>query len=141
MTPDDITRIKRAVDHLPTVADQFSSSFYATLFEIDPEARSLFPDDMGQQRAKLFKELQALVTVGVDLAADGATFTSRAHALGRRHDDYGANPGHYELVGQALLTALGEFVPGWGPEDRSAWTRLYGLMAQTMMEGRSVSAG
>lgn len=141
MTPDDLHRIETAAAHLPSVAEPFSRFFYDTLFEIAPETRSLFSDDLTEQRAKLFDELRALVTMGLALADDGAAFTSRAHALGRRHVGYGAAPAHYELVGEALLAALAEHVPGWGPADRTAWTRLYGLVAQTMLEGAQTAAG
>lgn len=135
MTPEEITRIEAAAASLPAVAESFSRFFYDTLFEIAPELRPLFPDDLGEQEAKLFDELQALITLGLDLSDGGTSFTSRAHDLGHRHVDYGTQPVHYELLGQALLVALAEFVPDWGPTDRAAWIRLYGLVAQTMLEG------
>lgn len=141
MTPDDLHRIETAIAHLPAVAEPFSRSFYDTLFEIAPDTRSLFSNDLTEQRVKLFDELRALVAMGVALADDGAAFTSRANALGRRHVGYGAAPAHYELVGAALLAALAEHVPGWDPADRTAWTRLYGLVAQTMLEGAQLASG
>lgn len=135
MTPDEIARIREVAASLPAVAEPFSRFFYATLFEIAPDLRPLFSDDLSEQEAKLFEELQALIALGLDLAEQGASFTDRAHDLGRRHVAYGAGTDHYDLLGQALLVALAEFVPDWGPADRSAWTRLYGLVAQTMLEG------
>lgn len=135
MTPEEIDRIREVAASLPAVAEPFSRFFYTTLFEIAPDIRPMFSEDLSEQEAKLFEELQALVTLGLDLSERGATFTARARNLGQRHATYGAKPAHYEVLGQALLVALAAFVPDWGPLDRAAWTRLYGLVAQTMLEG------
>lgn len=143
MTPEDLQRIEAGASVLPDVGDSFATSFYGTLFEMAPEARGLFPDDLEEQKSKLFAELAALVTMGLSMArgtdevAEGEEppFTRRAKALGKRHIDYGAAPAHYEVVGAALLSTLADYVPEWGPADEQAWTELYGIVAETMLAG------
>ena len=109
--------------------------FYAALFEIAPEAESLFPDDMAAQRAKFLDELDALVELATSAAGDTAEFGERAAALGHRHVDYGTTPAHYAPVGEALLAALELHVPGWDDSHRDVWSRLFHLVAQAMIHG------
>jgi Globin len=58
-------------------------------------------------------------------------------ALGARHSGYGVTAAHYGIVGEALLwtleRGLGE---GFTPEVRSAWAKVYGVLAATMQAGR-----
>jgi hemoglobin-like flavoprotein len=56
--------------------------------------------------------------------------------LGARHSSYGVTAAHYEIVGGALLwtlqRGLGE---GFTPEVRSAWVKVYSVLAATMQAG------
>ena len=117
-------------------SERIAAAFYQCLFDLDPDARRLFPDDMAAQQQKLIDELQALVELGITLSSgSGEAFAARAHALGSRHRDYGTDVGHYETVGVALLHALEAELPEWDDAHRVAWSRLYQLVAQTMLEG------
>jgi nitric oxide dioxygenase len=57
-------------------------------------------------------------------------------ALGARHSGYGVTAAHYAIVGETLLwtleRGLGE---GFTPEMRSAWAKVYGVLAATMQAG------
>ena len=84
--------------------DRFGDTFYATLFELAPHTRALFPDDITEQRLRLVNELTFLV----EAATDTDRFTTRARALGERHAGYGVKGSDFEPVRNALLAALRE---------------------------------
>lgn len=139
MTPDDIEMVRHDIGGID--ADELARDFYATLFDLAPAARTMFPDDMGEQRRKLMNELATLVDLGTS-AGEGRmeAFVDRAHRLGRRHVRYGAEGPHYELVGTALLSALSRAVTGWDDRHEHAWTVLYTVVAETMLEGAEHAA-
>lgn len=139
MTPHDLTLIERGASSLDP--DPFAARFYATLFELAPAARGLFPDDLSDQRRKLMAELTAMIGMATSsVAGELDRFVERAHRLGARHVAYGATPAHYDIVGAALISSLAASVPGWDADHEQAWTRLYGLVASTMMEGAQLAA-
>ncbi|MEO1059785.1 MAG: globin domain-containing protein [Actinomycetota bacterium] len=134
MNPADLEMIRADAAHFGELGPALAEEFYASLFELSPSSRELFPDDLAAQQRKLMDELSALV----DLAAHvgdgrGAELERRAADLGRRHVDYGTEPDHYSLVGEALLLALEVTVPGWTEEHRPAWARLYRAVADAML--------
>lgn len=134
MTPDDIRLIEADVAAIEP--EPFAAAFYRTLFEIAPEVRSLFPDDMAEQRRKLMAELTAMIAMATSMAdGDLDRFVDRTRRLGARHVGYGASPAHYDVVGRALLSTLATETDGWGTDHESAWTRLYTVVAATMQEG------
>lgn len=56
-------------------------------------------------------------------------------ALGRRHVGYGAEPAHYEVVGDALLRALAHGLGDAFTDDvKQAWTAAYGVIQATMLK-------
>jgi hemoglobin-like flavoprotein len=64
----------------------------------------------------------------------GATGTGKA--LGARHSGYGVTEAHYAIVGEALLWTLDRGLgEGFTPEVRSAWAKVYGVIAATMQAG------
>lgn len=139
MTPHDLELIGRGAAGIDP--DPFATTFYDTLFDLAPAARGLFPDDLADQRAKLMAEITTMISLAMSASAgDMQRFVERTHRLGARHVAYGATPDHYAIVGQALIAALGEHVPNWSSADETAWTRLYGVIASTMLEGAELAA-
>ena len=59
-------------------------------------------------------------------------------SLGSRHSRYGAEPAHYQVVGECLLWTL-EKVLGdkWNDETREAWTEVYGVFSDAMIKGQA----
>ena len=84
------------------IAPQAADLFYGRLFEVAPQVRSLFPDDLSEQKKKLMGML-AVVVNGLDKLD---TILPAASALAKRHVGYGAAPEHYPVVGGALLWTL-----------------------------------
>ncbi len=143
MTPEELSLIAADGRAVASIGDGFAERFYATLFEVAPSTRTLFPDDLVAQRGKLVDELGFLVeaaTAGGD-RADLGPFLERARELGRRHVGYGVRGVDYGPVGVALLAALRDSVPDWSAEHEAAWTKLYGLIADVMREGAGANVG
>jgi hemoglobin-like flavoprotein len=129
--------LKRSFASAMRDPDRFGREFYARLFALAPGVRALFPADLTHQRDKLVRALTVLVR-GLD-APQALVPTLRQ--LGARHAGYGVQPGHYVLVGEALVDTIDTL----GQErldaaTRAGWTRLYGWVAAHMLEGADAAA-
>jgi hemoglobin-like flavoprotein len=131
MTPDQISLVQTSFAKVAPIADQAAQIFYDRLFEVAPQVRTLFPDDMTEQRRKLMATLSVVVN-GLDKLD---TILPAASALAKRHVNYGAQPAHYPVVGEALLwtleRGLGE---AWNPELAAAWTSAYTTLSNFMID-------
>lgn len=137
MTPEQLDLVAATASAVEAQPARFARVFYDHLFQARPEARALFPDDMTAQQAKLVGEVVFLAEVASDL--DG--FVERAQRLGARHHGYGVRFDHYDAVSEALLVALGDVLADdFTPAVEAAWTRLYLLVSETMLEGASGQA-
>ncbi|MDJ0768506.1 MAG: globin domain-containing protein [Ilumatobacter sp.] len=144
MTPDELAIIRGDGQVMHDLADAFATTFYATLFELAPATRSLFPDDLVAQRGKLVDELGFLIEAATSIDDGLGDFVERASELGRRHVEYGVTGNDYVPVGQALIAALRSCIDDWDDEHEAAWMKLYRLIADVMREGteaRLFSAG
>ncbi len=137
MTLDELTLIEADGAVVRTKPDEFARSFYAALFELAPQTREMFPDDMTAQRGKLVAELEFLIEAATGSASTGdlAPFVERARELGRRHVDYGVTGHDYAFVGDALLAAVAEHADSWDADHERAWRKLYRLISDVMREG------
>lgn len=91
----------------------------------------MFPQDMEAQRQKLLDELTAIVHAVSDLSA----LVARTAPLGVRHVEYGVEPDHYDLVGEALVLAMADVLGAdWDEATESAWRYAYDLVAETMLQ-------
>ncbi len=138
MTPEQ----KQLVQHnwamaVPN-ADAVAQLFYQRLFKLDPGIETLFVgSDMAAQRGKLIQALQ-LAVAGLD---DLDSLVPVLEELGRRHQSYGVEDGHYDAVGAALLWTLERGLgQAWTREAQTAWTEAYGLLAGAMRPAGSGSA-
>lgn len=134
MTPDQIALVQTSWAKVAPIADQAAEIFYGRLFEIAPEARPLFADDMTKQKRALMGMLATAVN-GLDKLE---TILPAVQALGERHVDYGATDVHYDLVASALLFTLGKGLgDGFTREVENAWIAAYATLAAVMMEAAS----
>jgi nitric oxide dioxygenase len=114
------------------IQDTVVSLFYDRLFDVAPELRPLFPDDLGGQKRKLIK----LLTTCVGRLHDFSALAPGIWQLGARHAGYGAKPQDYATIGETLLWALARGLGvAFEPETRSAWGKVYELLARTMQAG------
>jgi hemoglobin-like flavoprotein len=130
MTPQQVALVQDSFAKVAPISEQAAALFYDHLFEIAPQVKPMFPDDMTEQRRKLMMMLAAVVNGLGNLAS----ILPAASALAKRHVDYGAKAEHYPVVGAALLwtlqTGLGD---GWTPELADAWTTAFGTLSGYMI--------
>jgi hemoglobin-like flavoprotein len=76
--------------------------FYARFFELAPDARALFPEDIARQQLKLMDMIAAIVG-----ALDKREiFQSVISYSGRQHAQFGVTRAHFVAFGDALLWSL-----------------------------------
>jgi hemoglobin-like flavoprotein len=80
MTPDEVKIVQNSFAKVVPIADHASIIFYDRLFEIAPMVRSMFPDDLKEQRKKLMATL-AIIVRGLD---DLPSILPAASALAKR---------------------------------------------------------
>lgn len=129
MTPEQVTMVQESFKKVVPIAGTAADLFYDRLFEIAPEVRSLFPDDLAEQKKKLITMLATAVTNlhQVD------KIIPAVEDLGKRHVAYGVTAKHYEPVGAALLWTLEKGLgPDFTPPLKAAWTETYVTLAGVM---------
>ena len=130
MTPDEVKLVQQSFSKVAPISDQAAVLFYDRLFEVAPQVRSMFPDDMAEQRKKLMMMLAAVVGGLGDLPS----ILPAASALAKRHVAYGAKAEHYPVVGSALLWTLEKGLgEAWTPDVAAAWTTAYGTLSGYMI--------
>lgn len=137
MTPEQIKRVQDSFTKVRPIAGTAADLFYGRLFEIAPQVRGLFPDDMTEQKQKLM----AMLGLAVANLAHPETVVPALQDLGRKHVAYGTQAAHYEPVGAALLWTLEQGLgPDFTPEVREAWTETYALVARVMQQAAAEAA-
>jgi hemoglobin-like flavoprotein len=144
LTESDRKAVRQSFRLVVPIADTAADLFYKRLFELRPDYRRLFKDDIAGQKRKLLRMLAFIVsslnfkdTEWRDDVPPEQDLMLVVLALGRRHAELYRIPNDsYAVVGEALLWTLdyglGE---AFTQEVRAAWTRLYTLLAQTMRLG------
>ncbi|MFZ5895887.1 MAG: globin domain-containing protein [Myxococcota bacterium] len=126
------------------IADTAADLFYRRLFELRPEYRRLFPDDMSGQKRKLVKMLAFVVKSldwmdeqWKDSVAPNEDLMLVVLALGRRHSAlYNIPDESYGVVGEALVWTLDYGLgDAFTPQVKAAWIRLYTYVATAMRMG------
>lgn len=130
------------------IGETAADLFYRRLFELEPGYRPLFKSDLGAQKRKLMAMLAFIVK---SLSWVDSAWREEVNpesdlflvvlALGRRHRElYGIPDEAYATVREALLWALdyglGE---AFTPEAKTAWKRVYDLVAMTMKLGKGAT--
>lgn len=131
LSSEDIARLQASFDRLWAVSAQMADMFYTRLFDIAPQFRPMFREDMAEQQRKFIATLAAIVG-----NLDSQTALSTVSTLARHHAEYGVHPDHYPVVGEALLWSLerglGEH---WTPEVAASWHKAYAFLSETMIAG------
>ena len=131
MNRADVAIVQSSFAKVAPIAGTAARLFYDRLFELDPAVRPLFKTNLDEQG----RRLMAMIAAAVNGLGDLPALLPVLQDLGRRHARYGVNPGHYSIVGQALLDTLEKGLgPDFTPETRKAWTIVYKAMADTMIE-------
>ncbi|MDJ0677055.1 MAG: adenylate/guanylate cyclase domain-containing protein [Calothrix sp. MO_167.B42] len=105
--------------------------FYERLFEIAPEVRALFKENMVVQQRKFMATLQ----VAVNGLSDVEKILPVVQELGRKHGHYGITHEQYEILAEALIWTLEQKLgENFTPEVKAAWISAYNLLTAVMKE-------
>ncbi len=109
----------------------FARTFYAKLFEAAPAVRSMFPHDLEIQAGKL---TMALDTIVANLE-NPETNSHLLAEMGKRHAGYGAQPEHYHLVIETMITSMREVLGESGDEKvLEEWRMALRLISKQMID-------
>ncbi|MBI3199301.1 MAG: hemin receptor [Rhodospirillales bacterium] len=131
MTPHQIKLVQTSFAQVAPIAATAADLFYGRLFEIAPQVRAMFPDDLSGQK----KKLMAMLGTAVAGLSHLDTLLPAVRALGQRHAGYGVTAEHYAPVGAALLWTLEKGLGEAFTDDvENAWTTAYTILAGAMIE-------
>jgi nitric oxide dioxygenase len=138
MTPQQVQLVQQSFAKISPIAEQAADLFYGRLFEIAPQVRALFKNDIKAQGQKLMSTI-ALAVGSLDKLS---ALLPVVRDLGSRHAGYGVKEEHYDVVGQALLWTLEKGLGSdFTPDTKAAWTEVYTVLADTMKSAaRQVAA-
>ena len=130
MTPEQVRLVQESFTKVAPISDKAAELFYGRLFEIAPQVRAMFPDDLREQK----KKLMAMLGTAVAGLSHLETLVPAVQALGRRHAGYGVKAQHYASVGSALLWTLEKGLgDAFTPAVKDAWATTYIVLSTTMM--------
>src|SRR6516165_5689076 len=122
MTPEQIDLVRKSFDALWPFRRKLAEQFYGRFFELAPDTRRLFPNDMEKQQLKLMDTLAAIVGT-LDQREICQSIISHT---GRKHAEFGVQTSHFVAFGDALIWGLRQqFGPAFTPEMQQAWIVLY----------------
>ena len=99
MDTKQIELVQTSFEKVRPIADQAADLFYNRLFEIAPQYRHMFKNDMKKQGAMLMSTLGLAVGSLNDLEK----ILPAVRALGQRHAGYGVTAADFQPVAEALL--------------------------------------
>ncbi|HEX5651903.1 MAG TPA: globin family protein [Chitinophagaceae bacterium] len=130
MTKHQINLVQQSWTELLPIARKAGELFYDKLFAAAPGVRHLFKPDVNEQANKLMQVLGYIVSK-LDHMEE---LIPEVQKLGARHHGYGAEPAHYEIVGQCLIATLKEGLGAqWNAEVQDAWVNAYHSLKNVMI--------
>jgi hemoglobin-like flavoprotein len=130
LSADDIARVRSSFDRIWSISEHTSDLFYSRLFEIAPEIRPMFRNDMDEQKRKFMSTLAVIVGC-LDDSNKLAPLTDR---LARQHGEFGLQAAHYAVVEDALLWSLQRGLgEKWTPAVAASWSKAYGIVSNSMI--------
>src|ERR1700745_2323785 len=135
MTPEQVDLIRRSFDAIRPVRRKLAALFYSRFFELAPDAKHLFPNDMERQHLKLMDMIAAIVG-----ALDKRElFQSIIRHTGRQHAQCGVKPSHVAF-GDALMWSLEkQFGTAFTPRLKDAWIELCRNVQNEMLRVASIA--
>jgi hemoglobin-like flavoprotein len=135
MTPEQVDLIRKSFDALWPVRRKLADVFYSRFFELAPDARALFPQDIARQQLKLMDMIAAIVGA----LDQREIFQSIISYSGRQHAQFGVQRTHFVAFGKALIWSLEQqFGTAFTPELKQAWTMLYNAVQNEMTRAAQI---
>ena len=132
MTTEQRRLVRESFDAVRDQARPLMLLFYGKVFELDPQARRLFHNDLALQGKKLVDTLDT-VTQALDRFD---SLRPRLIELGRQHAGFGVRVEQYDIITTALLWALAQALgPDFDATTRDAWKSVLSAITAVMKEG------
>lgn len=137
LSSKQIQLVEESWDFVILNTQQAGVIFYDRLFEIAPQFRSYFKEDINSQSRKLV----ALISFAVHKLGSLDQIVDDVKALGERHRLYKVKDEDYAIVGNALLWTLEKALGNkWDAETKEAWVLVYTILSQIMIEASNKAA-
>jgi hemoglobin-like flavoprotein len=134
MTPEQVKLVQSSFKQVEPIADQAADLFYGRLFEIAPQVRPLFPNDMSEQKMKLM----SMIGTAVNNLHQVEKIIPAVQELGRKHVGYGVTTEQYKPVGEALIWTLEKGLgDAFTPDVKEAWVTTYQTLEKVMTDAAS----
>ena len=149
MTPTQVQLLSRSFDAIGPLTGEIGRSFYVKLFELAPDARALFKNNMETQHQvfidifKQFKILnkRSLLTLPVTSSGNPEVSIPGIVALGERHIKYGVRPEHFVAAKKAFFWSLEQNLSGAvDDETKEAWIRAFDMIIHGMIQAMNYQA-
>jgi hemoglobin-like flavoprotein len=138
MTPEQTALIRTSFDAIWPIRRKLADLFYSRFFELVPETRQLFPEDLERQRLKLMDMIAAIVGA----LDQRELFQSLITHSGHQHAEFGVTQSQYAAFGEALIWSLErQFGAAFTPELRAAWRALYAIVQDEMVRAGAPGTG
>jgi hemoglobin-like flavoprotein len=132
ITPQQKELVQKTWVMVVPIADKAAELFYGRLFELEPEYKAMFKNDMTEQGKKLMKT----INIAVEALNDVEPLVPTLKQMGADHAGYGVKDRDYNVVGAALLWTLEQGLgDAFTDEVRNAWGAVYELLASVMKQG------
>jgi hemoglobin-like flavoprotein len=132
ITPQQKELVQKTWVMVVPIADTAAELFYGRLFELEPEYRAMFKNDMTEQGKKLMKT----INIAVEALDDVEPLVPVLKKMGADHAGYGVKERDYNVVGAALLWTLEKGLgDAFTDEVKNAWGAVYELLASVMKSG------
>src|SRR5262245_61257746 len=130
MTPEQIDLVRKSLGAQWPFRRKLAELFYSRFFDLAPDTRRLFPNDMERQQLKLMDTLAAIVGT-LDQREICQSIISNT---GRKHAEFGVQASHFVAFGDALIWGLQQqFGLAFTAEMQQAWIVLYDGIQSEMM--------
>lgn len=128
-----IRTVESSFDQLAPRADELVAKFYASLFKLYPDVKPMFANVNPKEQKK---KLAASLALVVNNLRNPTKLASALKELGRKHQNYGALPDHYDAVTGTMLDVMADMAgPVWTSDVNSAWEAAFGLVKEIMLSG------
>jgi nitric oxide dioxygenase len=132
ITTEQVQLVQSSFQKVLPIADLAGELLYGRIFELAPEARALFGEDIRPQAKRLMAAVKVAVD-GLDRLEEVAPYLIK---LGARHVRYGVRPEHFEVVAEALRWTLGQGLgEAFTPDVEEAWMEAWNIVAGAMLTG------
>lgn len=136
ITPQQKELVQKTWVMVVPIADTAAELFYGRLFELEPDYKAMFKNDMTEQGKKLMKT----INIAVEALDNLEPLIPVLKQMGADHAGFGVKNRDYNVVGASLLWTLEKGLgEAFTDEVKNAWGAVYEVLASVMKEGAAES--